>query len=76
MSRSVRIALLANIASCMQALWWVQMALVLLLIDGRWEKIEQLGAVRIGNHVEIGANSCIDRGALEDTVDWRRRQTR
>ena len=37
-------------------------------IGGRWEKIEQLGAVRIGNHVEIGANSCIDRGALEDTV--------
>lgn len=37
-------------------------------IDGRWEKIEQLGAVRIGNHVEIGANSCVDRGALEDTV--------
>ena len=37
-------------------------------IDGRWEKIEQLGAVRIGNYVEIGANSCIDRGALEDTV--------
>lgn len=37
-------------------------------VDGRWEKIEQLGAVRIGNHVEIGANSCIDRGALEDTV--------
>jgi UDP-3-O-[3-hydroxymyristoyl] glucosamine N-acyltransferase len=35
---------------------------------GRWEKIEQLGAVRIGNHVEIGANSCVDRGALEDTV--------
>ena len=36
-------------------------------IEGRWEKIEQLGAVRIGNHVEIGANSCVDRGALEDT---------
>jgi UDP-3-O-[3-hydroxymyristoyl] glucosamine N-acyltransferase len=36
--------------------------------DGRWEKIEQLGAVRIGDGVEIGANSCIDRGALEDTV--------
>ncbi len=35
---------------------------------GRWEKIEQLGAVRIGDDVEIGANSCIDRGALEDTV--------
>jgi len=37
--------------------------------DGeRWEKIEQLGAVRIGNDVEIGANTCIDRGALQDTV--------
>jgi UDP-3-O-[3-hydroxymyristoyl] glucosamine N-acyltransferase len=35
---------------------------------GRWEKIEQLGAVRIGNDVEIGANTCIDRGALQDTV--------
>lgn len=33
-----------------------------------WVKIEQLGAVRIGNDVEIGANTCIDRGALEDTV--------
>jgi len=36
--------------------------------QGQWEKIEQLGAVRIGNDVEIGANTCIDRGALEDTV--------
>ena len=36
--------------------------------DGRWEKIEQLGAVRIGDDVEIGANTCIDRGALDDTV--------
>lgn len=35
---------------------------------GSWEKIEQLGAVRIGNDVEIGANTCIDRGALNDTV--------
>ena len=35
--------------------------------DG-WVKIEQLGAVRIGNDVEIGANSCVDRGALDDTV--------
>lgn len=33
-----------------------------------WEKIEQLGAVVIGNDVEIGANTCVDRGALEDTV--------
>ena len=31
-------------------------------------KIEQLGAVRIGDDVEIGANTCIDRGALADTV--------
>ena len=36
--------------------------------QGRWEKIEQLGAVQIGNDVEIGANTCIDRGALQDTV--------
>jgi UDP-3-O-[3-hydroxymyristoyl] glucosamine N-acyltransferase len=35
---------------------------------GAWEKIEQLGAVRIGNDVDIGANTCIDRGALADTV--------
>lgn len=35
---------------------------------GVWEKIEQLGAVRIGDDVEIGANTCIDRGALQDTV--------
>jgi UDP-3-O-[3-hydroxymyristoyl] glucosamine N-acyltransferase len=37
-------------------------------VQGRWEKIEQLGAVRIGDDVEIGANTCIDRGALDDTV--------
>nr|WP_231402521.1 UDP-3-O-(3-hydroxymyristoyl)glucosamine N-acyltransferase [Caenimonas aquaedulcis] len=35
---------------------------------GVWEKIEQLGGVRIGNDVDIGANTCIDRGALADTV--------
>lgn len=35
---------------------------------GAWEKIEQLGAVKVGNDVEIGANTCIDRGALQDTV--------
>jgi UDP-3-O-[3-hydroxymyristoyl] glucosamine N-acyltransferase len=33
-----------------------------------WVKIEQLGAVKIGNDVEIGANTCVDRGALHDTV--------
>ena len=36
--------------------------------EGGWEKIEQLGGVRIGDDVEIGANTCVDRGALEDTV--------
>jgi UDP-3-O-[3-hydroxymyristoyl] glucosamine N-acyltransferase len=36
--------------------------------EGRWEKIEQLGNVRIGDDVEIGANTCIDRGAMDDTV--------
>lgn len=36
--------------------------------NGVWEKIEQLGAVQIGDDVEIGANTCIDRGALSDTV--------
>ena len=36
--------------------------------EGRWDKIEQLGAVWIGDDVEIGANTCIDRGALDDTV--------
>ncbi len=36
--------------------------------QGHWEKIEQLGGVRIGHDVEIGANTCVDRGALEDTV--------
>jgi UDP-3-O-[3-hydroxymyristoyl] glucosamine N-acyltransferase len=35
---------------------------------GEWIKIEQLGAVQIGNDVEIGANTCIDRGALQDTI--------
>lgn len=36
--------------------------------DGRWLKIPQLGSVEIGDDVEIGANTTIDRGALEDTV--------
>jgi UDP-3-O-[3-hydroxymyristoyl] glucosamine N-acyltransferase len=35
---------------------------------GRWLKIPQIGSVRIGNDVEIGANSTVDRGALDDTV--------
>ena len=36
--------------------------------NGGWCKIYQLGGVVIGNRVEIGANTCIDRGALDDTV--------
>ena len=35
---------------------------------GAWGKIPQLGAVSVGNDVEIGANTTIDRGALDDTV--------
>lgn len=35
---------------------------------GRWQKIAQIGAVRIGDDVEIGANTTIDRGALSDTL--------
>ena len=35
---------------------------------GAWLKIPQVGAVRIGDDVEIGANTTIDRGALDDTV--------
>ncbi len=33
-----------------------------------WRKVPQLGAVQIGDDVEIGANSTIDRGALDDTI--------
>lgn len=39
-----------------------------LFVNGRHEKIPQLGRVIIGNDVEIGANACVDRGALDDTV--------
>jgi UDP-3-O-[3-hydroxymyristoyl] glucosamine N-acyltransferase len=35
--------------------------------QGQWHKIPQIGGVIIGNKVEIGANTTIDRGALEDT---------
>jgi UDP-3-O-[3-hydroxymyristoyl] glucosamine N-acyltransferase len=33
-----------------------------------WQKIHQLGSVLIGNDVEVGANTTIDRGALDDTI--------
>ncbi|MCY7294315.1 UDP-3-O-(3-hydroxymyristoyl)glucosamine N-acyltransferase [Alteromonas sp. a30] len=35
---------------------------------GQWIKIPQVGRVVIGNKTEVGANSCIDRGALDDTI--------
>ena len=35
---------------------------------GRWHKIPQIGRVCIGDDVEVGANTTIDRGALDDTV--------
>ena len=35
---------------------------------GTWLKVPQVGGVRIGDDVEIGANTTIDRGAIDDTV--------
>ncbi len=40
----------------------------IVLDQGAWRKIPQIGSVLIGDDVEIGANTCIDRGALDDTV--------
>lgn len=36
--------------------------------QGEWHKIPQLGVVCIGNDVDIGANTAIDRGAIGDTI--------
>jgi UDP-3-O-[3-hydroxymyristoyl] glucosamine N-acyltransferase len=36
--------------------------------QGKWHKVPQLGKVIIEDHVEIGANCTIDRGAIDDTV--------
>ncbi|WP_434777158.1 UDP-3-O-(3-hydroxymyristoyl)glucosamine N-acyltransferase [Neisseria sp. Ec49-e6-T10] len=36
--------------------------------NDQWFKIPQTGSVRIGDYVEVGANSTIDRGALDDTI--------
>lgn len=36
--------------------------------EAGWEAIPQIGRVVIGDGVHIGANTCIDRGALDDTV--------
>jgi UDP-3-O-[3-hydroxymyristoyl] glucosamine N-acyltransferase len=35
---------------------------------GTWLKVPQVGSVRVGADVEVGANTTIDRGAIEDTV--------
>ncbi|MEE4376861.1 MAG: UDP-3-O-(3-hydroxymyristoyl)glucosamine N-acyltransferase [Candidatus Competibacteraceae bacterium] len=35
---------------------------------GQWVKIPQLGGVQVGDDVEIGANTTVDRGTLEDTI--------
>ncbi len=36
--------------------------------EGHWLKVPQLGGVVVGDDSEIGANTCIDRGAIDDTV--------
>lgn len=36
--------------------------------NGKWVKIPQLGAVTIGDYVDVGVGSTIDRGALDDTI--------
>ncbi|SDK15828.1 UDP-3-O-[3-hydroxymyristoyl] glucosamine N-acyltransferase [Methylophilus rhizosphaerae] len=36
--------------------------------QGQWVKIPQIGRVVIGHHVDIGANTTVDRGALDDTI--------
>lgn len=39
-----------------------------MVINGKHQRIPQIGRVIIGNDVEIGANTCVDRGALDDTI--------
>jgi UDP-3-O-[3-hydroxymyristoyl] glucosamine N-acyltransferase len=36
--------------------------------QGEWVKVPQIGGVRIGNDVEIGANTTIDRGSIDNTI--------
>ena len=38
------------------------------MVDERWLKIPQIGRVVIGDDVEIGANTTVDRGTIDDTV--------
>lgn len=37
-------------------------------VDGHWERVPQVGSVVVGDDVDIGANTTVDRGALSDTV--------
>jgi UDP-3-O-[3-hydroxymyristoyl] glucosamine N-acyltransferase len=36
--------------------------------ESGWVKVPQVGGVQMGDDVEVGANTCIDRGAIEDTI--------
>ncbi len=36
--------------------------------DGQYRAIHHYGSVVIGNHVDIGSNTCVDRGTMDDTV--------
>lgn len=36
--------------------------------QGKWNRIAQLGSVRLGDDVRIGSNCSVDRGALDDTI--------
>lgn len=36
--------------------------------EGRWSKVPQVGVVRLGNDVDVGCNTTIDRGAIGDTL--------
>jgi UDP-3-O-[3-hydroxymyristoyl] glucosamine N-acyltransferase len=38
------------------------------MVDGRYQKVPQVGTVQIGDDVEIGANTCIDRATLGSTI--------
>jgi UDP-3-O-[3-hydroxymyristoyl] glucosamine N-acyltransferase len=38
------------------------------IVENRWEKFPQIGTVTLGDDVEVGANSCIDRAALGATT--------
>ena len=57
----------ASAACCIPASSSARTASASRRTDG-WVKVPQLGGVRIGDDVEVGANTTIDRGAIEDTV--------